>query len=391
MTGRLRRAGRVARAVRPRALRVRAAPAGPPEAAASPAPDIIGGTTTAVGQYPTVVGLEVGSFLCTGTLVTPTWVLTAAHCVDPAVVMLPSQDAVTMSTKVHFNTVDLLEDPGTVVDAVATFKDPLFDQMRLGSNDIGLIQLATPITDIIPSPINLNPVLAPVGTVATIVGYGLTAQPGQASGSTGVEFELRNRISIPCSSKSIGSDLNLLCFSQDDHKGTCSGDSGGPAFAVIDGKPTVVGVTSFGDDKCASYGADTRIDAEQPFLVQHVPELIGCLSDKDCPSHRVCFSHSCIAQPFGPSGLGTVCTTSNDCDSSICAVSSQDGKRCSLTCSTADPSTCPSGFECLKSTVNVGACWPEAGGGCCEVGGGGPGGALLGLGAIALGLRRRRR
>lgn len=367
-----------------------AAPAADVPAAASPTPDIIGGTATTVGQYPTVVGLEIGSFLCTGTLVAPTWVLTAGHCVDPAVVMLPSQDAVTKGTTIHFNTVNIVDDPGTVLQASATFKDPLFDQSHLGTNDIGLIQLATPATGVDPSPINLSAAMAPVGTIATIVGYGLTSQPGGA-GNTGIEFELTNRISIPCSSKSIGSDINLLCFSQTDNKGTCSGDSGGPAFAIINGKQTVVGVTSFGDQQCASYGADTRLDIEQQFLVQHVPELIGCLSDRDCTAHRVCFAHSCIAQPFGPTGIGTVCNTAADCDSAICAVSSQDGKRCSLTCSPSDPGTCPDGFECLKSSTSVGACWPVPGGGCCDAGPGSPATALVGLGAVALGLRRRRR
>lgn len=364
---------------------------GAPAGATPVNPDIIGGTTTTVGQYPTVVGLEIGAFLCTGTLIAPTWVLTAAHCVDPAVVNLGSQDEVTAATRVHFNTVDIVGDAGTMVAASATFKNPLFDQSRLGSSDIGLVELAMAFDGVAPSPINLDAKLAPIGTVATIVGFGLTSQPG-GPGTTGIEYELRNRISVKCSDLHIGSDNNLLCFSQADNKGTCSGDSGGPAFAVINGTPTVVGLTSFGDPDCASYGADTRIDIEQSFLFQHVPSLVGCLADNDCPSQRMCFAHNCIAAPFSPTGIGSVCTSAADCDSAICAQSTQDGSRCSLSCSPSDASSCPGGFECLQETSSVGACWPEPGGGCCDAGGpGSPATGLLGLAAVALGLRRRRR
>jgi V8-like Glu-specific endopeptidase len=354
-----------------------------------PPVDIIGGTATTLGQYPTVVGLVIGSNLCTGTLIAPSWVLTAAHCVDPVVLNLPSQDQVTANIRIHFDTLDVVNDLGTVVPAAATFKDPLFDKARLGSNDIGLIQLDTPVTNVAPSPINVSAAMAPVGTIVTIVGYGSTERGG--GGSIGTEFEIRNRVSVSCPGLGVGSDTNLLCFSQSDNAGTCQGDSGGPAFAMIGGKQTVVGVTSFGDQQCATYGADTRVDIEQAFLVQHVPELIGCLADGDCPTHRMCFAHSCIADPFSPNGLGTVCNTAADCDSSICAVSKQDGKRCSLTCNPGDDSSCPDGFECLKSSsASVGACWPESGGGCCDAGGrGAPGAALLGLGVVAA-LRRRR-
>src|SRR5262245_38436991 len=82
-------------------------------AAAGPAP-IIGGTQAQNGQYPSVVAFTVGNGLCTGTLVTPEWILTAAHCVTPSVVGLANQAAVTADVRVHSGTVDLSRAQGTV-------------------------------------------------------------------------------------------------------------------------------------------------------------------------------------------------------------------------------------------------------------------------------------
>jgi len=287
--------------------------------------------------------------------------------------------------KVHFGTVNLSKSLGTTINSSAVYAKPGFSINNLGKNDIGLIKLAKAVTDVTPVPVNLVAAKAPVGIKVTMVGFGATAVGG--GGSVGIEYVVE-QTSTACTSFA-GSDADLLCFSQVSGKGRCQGDSGGPSFAMIDGRLTQVGVTSFGDQNCAQFGADTRTDAERDFMLQYVPSL-ECSTDADCPEGRMCFQKKCIAMPFTDTGLGDACTTSTECDSGTCAQG--DGANyCSMSCTVGDATSCPDGFDCITAGGG-GACWPQAeDAGCCDASGQNAGSMLFGIALVRLALGRRRR
>jgi hypothetical protein len=338
---------------------------------------ILGGTPTQVGDWPTVVGLDLSGGLCTGTLITPEWVLTAAHCI---------QGVSATGVRVHFGTVDMFSNPGVTRMSKAVYPHPMFTINSLGKHDIGLIQLAQPVTDLQPIPVNLVKEKAPIGINVTMVGFGATAAGG--GGDVGREYVVQ-QTSVACSAFA-GSNDDLLCFSQISGKGKCEGDSGGPSFAMIDGKLTQVGITSFGDQNCTQFGADTRTDAEKAFLLQHIPSL-ECSTDADCASGHICFGKKCITTPFAPMGLGSECAGNTDCDSGTCATSGDTG-YCTMNCALDMEGVCPDGLECTDTGAGTGACWPVGEeGGCCDASGASGPTALLGVGLIGLVLGRKRR
>lgn len=194
-----------------------------------------------LGDPAVVALLFEGKVFCTGVLVTASVVATAAHCVTP-----------TPPDQVYFGT-DPASKKGTFIAAADTMVHPEFDEESL-VNDVALIGLAGK-APVAPVRVLMKPFDASfVGLEVRIVGFG--------SPAVGRENDLRKRVGTT-RIKSYGADDFRF---QPGPSQTCNGDSGGPAFAMIDGKEAVVGLASSGDSGCKEYGRNTRMDTYVSFF-----------------------------------------------------------------------------------------------------------------------------
>ncbi len=213
---------------------------------------IIGGRKTE--GYPAVMALFAGDTstgsgaLCTATLIAPRVLLTAAHCVSAGEVG-PTADFVVFSGE------DIYA-PDETLEVSSVMSDTAFDTGQLqAGHDIGAVILARP-SSVTPVPVNRT--FDPSGLVGDnvkLVGYGVSNGAKQTGAGA--------KRTVSAMVRAV--DARLLFIGDGQHD-TCQGDSGGPALATIDGVPTIVGVTSFGDAGCARGGYDTRVDRYGTFI-----------------------------------------------------------------------------------------------------------------------------
>ncbi|MCA9658677.1 MAG: S1 family peptidase [Myxococcales bacterium] len=196
---------------------------------------IYGGEAVAPGEWPAVVAVDVAGLLCTGTLVTPELVLTAAHCLRSA----PPLSSVT----VRFGEQWLV--PAHKVTAAAYGAHPDYCDAKLDCGedcwDYAYVVLDSAVDPAIYPPSRIVTTQAEwdalmhIGAQVTLVGFGLDENDIQgikrsvettltSFTATGVEF----------SAGGMGID-------------SCQGDSGGPAFVRdADGEALLAGVLSRG-------------------------------------------------------------------------------------------------------------------------------------------------
>ncbi len=224
---------------------------------ASTESNIVGGAVAQTSVYKTVVALEAGpgQWFCTGTLIAPEWILTAAHCVE---------GETATGIKIRFDDDDVNNTSGGTEVAVAeVHAHPGYNGFDW-DNDIALLKLAAPQTDRTPTPIHRG-VAAP-GTSMIQVGFGSTDDNDTGAG---ILHELTTT-SIDCTGTGDPtiSGTNVVCFDQRDGNGTCYGDSGGPSFVDVGGSLEVAAITSGGTVKSCLDGFDiqTAVSGELEFV-----------------------------------------------------------------------------------------------------------------------------
>lgn len=334
------------------------------EVASSARGDAIVGGTLASGD-PAVVVLAVNyqglQEYCTGTLIAPKTVLTAAHCIEA----YGSGDFYVVGFGSSINSLS------RTAQVAQQFAHPSY---RGGSWDFGILRLAQPVTGVTPIPINERALTSTdVGRSIRHVGFGITDASGVGGGvKREVTYGVREVLAYTIESGAQG-------------KQTCSGDSGGPAFMVLPGEASekVVGVVSYGDQNCVIEGFDGRVDVaaqwikttmaqwEQPTCATDGACLPGCApvdqdcacvadgrctadcadltKDPDCP--RDCARNGVCAQAACPVAdpdcvpEGAACTVSQSCRERLCVSDSQHPQTyCTKPC--VGPADCPAAMVC---------------------------------------------
>jgi len=205
---------------------------------------IVGGFSTS--SLPAIGAITYqGGMHCTGTVIEPRKILTAAHCVDG---FNPKRMSFIIGSSVS--------KPTKTIAVVSGRAHPNYNADAI-TDDIAVLELAedAPVTPIAASTTALTS--KDVGRTMWFVGYGVT------SGFTNAGAGQKRAVQMDVSA------VKKTTFEYSESgKNTCFGDSGGPALiADAAGKNFLVaGVTSWGDANCTQFGVDTRVDAYADFI-----------------------------------------------------------------------------------------------------------------------------
>ena len=214
-----------------------------------------------------------GYFSCTGTLISPTVMLTAGHCVEGGGV----ENSVTY-VRFAEHALDDREDYASTQEwlnaewilAADVIPHPQFDDFAAFPNtyDVGLVILSEPVMlpvyGVLPTEGLLDSVLAAKGNKSnwfTAVGYGAQGILNPFESDEYARYRATARL-IELNSTNTGNEQSAK-FTNNPGKGrggTCFGDSGGPVF--YQNTPIIAAIVSWGNTPCIGVDFQFRIDTD---------------------------------------------------------------------------------------------------------------------------------
>jgi len=222
--------------------------------------------------------------VCTGTLIAPTVVLTAAHCTSYVEQVLVPQGYtvwVSFSNQIAYGSLTNAATLASMIEVTEMITNPTYSRSQSDVGDLGLLVLAEAPAGITPATLPTAGLLDQLsvqnglkGASFTVAGYGVQ---DRVVGGGQPFFTDANPVYRGYAVESFLSlNKGYLRLSQNPSTGdagACYGDSGGPNFLTVNGQQILVAVTVTGDAVCRATNVVYRLDNEtaQTFLAPYLP------------------------------------------------------------------------------------------------------------------------
>lgn len=241
---------------------------------------IVGGSAAPAGKYPATANVVIsGAFGCTGTLIAPSWILTAGHCssltgglgIATPLAYPPSSFSAVVGT---------VNADGTGGEQVTVDRTAVPSKYLLTQGfDTSLLHLSTPARTP-PTPVAGRgyEALYAANALTEVAGFGVTSEGGSVPAQLQeVDLPIVADAACAAGNSSFEPGTQLCAGFPEGGKDSCQGDSGGPMYSTTrSGRRFVVGAVSYGDGcaRAGSPGVYARVSADtlREFIRSNAPD-----------------------------------------------------------------------------------------------------------------------